>query len=125
MKRIYIADDDAAIRQFMELALGDSYDVETYKTGDLLVQRIEDGDLPDLVMTDTDMPGMRGYDVCSEARKRNILVIGMSGHDVEGARSSRYLRLGAVDFLEKPFPLKDLLGKVENVLNEGESQETE
>ncbi len=74
---------------------------------------------PDLVLLDTQMPGMDGYEVCRRIKahpeRRNIpVVLVVSAHDT--AQRDVGLALGAVDYISKPFEAVDVLARVRALL---------
>ena len=63
MHKIWVADDDNAIRVVLEESLSSSgFDITTFSSGDVLVERLKT-EQPDLILTDVQMPGMLGYDL--------------------------------------------------------------
>lgn len=106
---IYIVDDDAAIRRSMALML-DAAGIRNraFSSGDEFLAET-DSLPPGTVLLDIRMPGTDGLEVLETLRRRDIIwpVIVMTGHgDVPMA--VRAIRLGAIDFLEKPFREEDL-----------------
>ena len=71
---------------------------------------------PDLVLLDVMMPGRDGFDVCAELKEdpstAEIPVIFLSGR-ADTAAKVRGLRLGAVDYITKPFDRSEVLARVE------------
>ena len=61
--KIWVSDDDSAIRIILEESLTSSgFEVKTFASGDDVVNELKN-DKPDLVLTDVQMPGMLGYDL--------------------------------------------------------------
>ncbi len=119
---IYIVDDDVAIRRSMALML-DAAGVKNraFASGDDFLA--EAGKLaPGTVLLDMRMPGTDGLEVLETLRQRDIIwpVVVMTGHgDIPMAVKA--IRLGAIDFLEKPFREEDLdaaLGAAERLLQD-------
>lgn len=123
--KILVVDDDKNIRRTVSMALESlEYFVHTAFDGkDAMVQL--QGDKYDLIITDLKMPGMNGMELLQEAIAKypeiNIVLISAHG-TVDNAVEA--MKLGAVDFLQKPFTPKELRNLVFNVL-ETESTETE
>ena len=63
MHKIWIADDDEAIRLVLEESLSSSgFNTSSFSSADELVKSLENSE-PDLIITDVQMPGMLGYDL--------------------------------------------------------------
>ncbi|HPF33927.1 MAG TPA: sigma-54 dependent transcriptional regulator [Candidatus Krumholzibacteria bacterium] len=116
-ERILIVDDEAAIRQSLEEALRlDGYEAEAAETGEQALAMLHNGSY-DLVVTDLKMPGVSGLELLTALRNqgRETPVIMMTAYgDVETAVES--MRLGAYDFIQKPFKLSAMRGQVRAAL---------
>jgi len=116
-ERILIVDDEAAIRQSLEEALRlDGYEAEAAETGEQALALLHNGAY-DLVITDLKMPGVSGLELLQALRNqgRETPVIMMTAYgDVETAVES--MRLGAYDFIQKPFKLSAMRGQVRAAL---------
>ena len=73
-----------------------------------------------LVITDNEMPGMDGFTLVKEIRRRfskdDLAVIGISALDLSSRLSVRFINNGANDFLHKPFQREELYCRVEHNL---------
>lgn len=102
-KKIYIADDEAAIRLAIKAFLENAgYIVEAFERGDLLLEAFE-ASPSDLVVLDVMMPGANGFVVCKELRKTSrvpIIMLTARDSDLDYATG---LDLGSDDYLVKPF----------------------
>ena len=107
---VYIVDDDRQIRASLAVLLEVSrMRARGFATGDEFLSML--GELePGCILLDIRMPGSDGIDVLGELRAREILwpVIVMTGH-AEVATAVAAMKLGAIEFLEKPFREDDLL----------------
>ncbi len=116
-ERILIVDDEAAIRESLEEALrGDGYDVSGAESGEAALAMLHNG-VFDLVVTDLKMPGVSGLELLQALRNqgRATPVIMMTAYgDVDTAVES--MRLGAYDFIQKPFKLGAMRGQVRAAL---------
>lgn len=115
--RILVVDDDKNIRRTVSMALESlDYFVHTAFDGkDAMVQLT--GDKYDLMITDLKMPGMNGMELLEQAIAKypEIKIVLISAHGtVDNAVEA--MKLGAVDFLQKPFTPKELRNLVHNVL---------
>lgn len=108
-QNVYVVDDDQDVRASIGFML-DAGDLQshTFKGGEEFIERV--GDLaPGCVLLDVRMPRMDGFQVMQALQKAQIdwPVIIMTGHG-EVPVAVRAMKLGAVDFIEKPFG-EDLL----------------
>ncbi len=117
--RIVVADDDRVTREYVGgLLRGQGFEVETAETGQKAVERVGKGGV-DLVLLDIVMPGLSGLDCCrliktmtQESFLPVVLLTARSDTDsrVEG------LRIGADDYVGKPFDERELLARVNGML---------
>lgn len=118
-RKILMIDDDLSVRMLLEYLLRSTYFVKTQKDGIEGMMWLDDGNLPDLILLDTDMPRLNGYEFLKNIRKsgffRNIPVIMLVGSD-DSENIINYLHQGANDVLLKPFNPKDLYEKIENII---------
>ena len=113
---ILIVDDDADNRALLEAELQrDGYLILTAQDGEVGVAQALSA-LPDLILMDLAMPRLDGFGAIEQLRQhdstRMIPIIIMSAM-VEVAHRVRGLKLGAIDYICKPFNLKKLLDTVE------------
>jgi two-component system response regulator FixJ len=103
-RRIYVVDDEEAIRRSTSLMLViQGYDVTAFDTGTAFVQ-LANGLEPGAVLLDIRMPGMDGIEVQRALRSAGSphSIVVMTGHgDLSDAIAA--LQAGATGFLEKPF----------------------
>ncbi len=115
MLKILIAEDEEPIANLVKVNLNKAgyqcvWAPDGMKAADYMMN-----DVFDLVLLDIMLPGIDGYELLDYAKKLNIPVIfltalGSTEHKVKG------LRLGADDYLPKPFEIVELLARVEAVL---------
>ena len=126
MSRVYIVDDDNAVRNALKLLFRTAQlDVEAFSSADAF---LEDADLTQrcCVLLDIRMPGMTGTALHEELRRRSyrVPVIFITGHgDIPMAVDA--MRKGAFDFIEKPFDDEQLLSQVRAALDSFEAGEPE
>lgn len=116
-KRIYLVDDDEAIRRsasFMLRSCG--YSVTTFGTGVEFLGAVS-GLHPGCILLDVRMPEMDGLEVQQVLRERAVAypVVVMTGHGDVGV-AVQAMKAGAVDFIEKPFDRVVLLEAIEDGL---------
>ena len=115
---ICVVDDEPAIRETLENVLSDEgYPVMSCEDSECFYQELEH-QTPALVLLDIWLPGTDGMAVLSRLRGTHpdLPVIMMSGHaGIDAAVNA--IKLGAVDFMEKPLQLEILLDKIAIVLS--------
>jgi DNA-binding response OmpR family regulator len=97
----------------------EGWEVITARDGKLGLQKAIE-EQPDLIISDLKLPTMHGLDVLEELNKRGhrIPTIVMTFHGSEET-AIRAFRLGAVDYLIKPFEIDDMLSAIERALQTG------
>jgi two-component system response regulator FixJ len=114
---IHIVDDEELIRASASFLLSShGYGTEIYASG---TELLAEGNLKrGCILLDLSMPGMSGHEVQEELARRGITlpVIVMSGRGDLGS-AVLAMKLGAVDFLQKPVRDEDLLAAVERCLD--------
>jgi DNA-binding NtrC family response regulator len=116
---ILVVDDEDALRTVLsgELA-NEGYDVKAAADGDEAIGEVEKTPF-DLVLLDIKMPRMNGFEVLKfikekHAKTKVVMLTGFA--DLKNAIESK--KLGADDFVSKPYDLVDLLTTIERVLSE-------
>jgi DNA-binding NtrC family response regulator len=106
MSRILVVDDDDTIRDTLYELLSEEYICQTAETAEKAFARLE-ADVYDVVLTDISMPGISGVELLGHIRQRfsDIPVIIISGID-DREHAQGLIKLGAFDFLMKPFTLE-------------------
>ena len=117
--KVWVADDDSAIRVVLEESLSSSgFDVKTFSSGDAVVNELTN-DSPDLILTDVQMPGMLGYDLLKHINDNheNIPVIIMTAFtDMQAAVDSYFG--GAFKYIPKPFDLDEAIQIINRALED-------
>jgi len=113
-QKVLIADDDGINRQVLATLLKPDHVVLLAKTGEQAVERAQ-RHLPDLVMLDVMLPDMDGYEVLRRLRAdpatahiEVIFITGMGRPEDE----ARGLKLGAADYITKPFNTTVVMARV-------------
>jgi DNA-binding response OmpR family regulator len=122
MPRILIIEDELPMRTaLVDLLQANDYRVNAASDGLAGLERALD-DKPDLVLLDVMMPGLDGFSVCREIRRRTttlpILMITAKGQVDDRVTG---LDAGADDYLVKPFSSRELLARVRALLRRFES----
>ncbi|MDH3494091.1 MAG: sigma-54 dependent transcriptional regulator [Acidobacteriota bacterium] len=117
-KSILVVDDEKGQREILEMILsGEGYDVTTASSGEAAMKFVADRHF-DLVLTDLKMTGMSGLDLLKELTDfdKSIIVLLLTAHgSVDSAVDA--LRLGAFDYLQKPYDSEKLLETISRALN--------
>lgn len=105
MSRVLVVDDDDTIRDTLYELLSEEYACQTAETAEKAFARL-DAETFDVVLTDISMPGLSGLELLGYIRQKFadtpvIIISGIS--DQEHAQG--LIRIGAFDFLLKPFSL--------------------
>ena len=116
MKKILVCEDESAIREFVVINLvRGGYDVIEADCGEMALQKYDEcnGNI-DVALLDVMMPGMDGFQVCKELRKRNggIGIIMLTAKTQEMDKVTG-LMLGADDYVTKPFSPSELVARVD------------
>lgn len=109
-KTILVVDDEVSICMILENFLSKNYNVVSINDG-LNALLYLDENIPDLIISDIQMPNMDGYEFLTHLRQRgftkNTPVIMLSGKSESKERIKCY-KLGAQDYLTKPFNPEEL-----------------
>lgn len=117
MKKILIAEDDANIRTGLtDLFESEGYEVSAAENGAVALELYQSGSF-NLILLDVMMPGKSGYDVCREIRRTDadtpVIMLTAKGEEIDKVVG---LKLGADDYITKPFGVHELLARAEAVL---------
>lgn len=115
---VLLVDDDPVMLAFLERTVGETYAVETRADGQAAWDALQEGTSADLIVADLKMPGLDGFAFVEKLRadertERTPLLI-LSGSEKSEDRI-RCLRLGADDFVVKPFNPEELMARIDNL----------
>lgn len=117
-KKVLIIEDrrDTIVFIANNILKPEGWDVITARDGELGLQKALK-ERPDLIITDLKLPKMHGLDVLEELNKRGLRIptIVMTFHGSEET-AIRAFRLGAIDYLIKPFEIEDMMSAIERAL---------
>ena len=123
MPKVWIADDDDAIRMILDEHLkSEGLDVSSFSDGELLLNEL-DKDIPDLVISDIKMPGVNGYDLLKHLNNNyeDVPVIIMTAFTDMQAAVDAYGG-GAFEYLPKPFDLEEASSIVKRALEKTDTE---
>lgn len=120
--RVFVVEDEAAIRDLIQIQLElVGYEVDTCSSGlevkEMLLKR-----KPDLILLDIMLPGMDGYQLMEQIQSLDIPVIYVTAKDSVVDRV-KGLRLGADDYIGKPFDMMELIARIEAVLRRNQKRD--
>lgn len=113
MTRVLVVDDDVDIRSALSICLvSEGYGVEACEDGQVAIDRLQAGLLPDAIVLDLMMPRLNGFDLLkrlhADPRWAAIPVVVISANRGYSAED-----LGVRSILRKPFELEDLVGALD------------
>lgn len=116
-KILVIDDEDIVLMSCRRALTPEGYDVKTVRSGEDGLQMLAGEEAYDLVLTDLKMPGIDGIEVLRIVKEKwpHIKVVIITGYQtVESAVKA--VKLGAYDYIEKPFTPEQILLAVRNAL---------
>src|SRR5215475_13669325 len=116
MKILLVEDEPGLILTLSDRLRSEGYDLQTASDGQSGYENALTGD-HDLIILDVMLPKKNGFDVCRDLRQKNIstpvLMLTAKGETIDKVLG---LKLGADDYLTKPFEVIELLARVEALL---------
>ena len=120
--RILVVDDDHNLLRGMQYGLeGEGYQVVTASDGQEAL-RLVYSERPDLIILDTMMPRLDGWQVCRRVREMSDVPIIILTAKTEKKDIIKGLDLGADDYLVKPFNAEELLARVRAALRRARTE---
>ena len=111
-KRILVVDDDSMNLVRTKMILGKQYDVVLAESGEAALNKLKTENI-DLVLLDIEMPDMNGIETFERMKelpvKDPVIFLTASGYEDDVMRA---IRLGAVNYLKKPFYPEELMKRV-------------
>lgn len=121
--KIWVVDDDSAIRWVLERALNSaSFHCTCFENSDAVLSALEN-DQPDVLLSDIRMPGIDGLALLNQLKQSHPLlpIIIMTAHSDLDAAVNAY-QSGAFDYLPKPFDIDETVALVERALSHSREQ---
>ena len=110
---LVVEDEETLVLTLRDRLAGEGYAVETTGDGNDALE-LASREMFDLILLDVALPGKNGFDVCRDLRQRGvdtpILMLTARGQVVDRVVG---LKLGADDYLTKPFDMMELLARIE------------
>lgn len=116
---LFVVDDDDAVRDSLKVLLSNKgLTVETFADGESFLSHVETLDRPACVLLDLRMPGPDGLSILQKLTELSLppRIIMITGHG-DVATAVKAMKLGAFDFIEKPFSQEVILDVVTRALN--------
>ena len=119
-KSILLVDDDDIQLTTAELFLKSDYDVFKMKSGEEALEYLTvEKAVPNLIMLDIIMPNMDGWEVLKRIKAidflKDVPIVFLTSLE-EGEEKKKAFKLGAVDYITKPYNMTDLKTRVREVL---------
>jgi DNA-binding response OmpR family regulator len=115
-KRVMIVEDDPVLMRVLQDNLSfEGFEVRGIADGNLAINAARDF-APDLVLLDVGLPGTNGFELCTAWRQSHRTPIIMLTAMSQKSDKLKGLKLGADDYVTKPFDLEELLARVHAVL---------
>ena len=117
---LMLVDDNRDLLDFLKEALASEFsEVMTLSSGNKAYGALEEGKIPDIIVSDVNMPDGDGYRLCKTLKESDryshIPIILLTARGEEQSQGDSY-RLGADGFMAKPFEVETLLEFIRNIL---------
>ena len=123
--RIAVIDDDEAVLDSLRLYFTrQNIETSCFASPNEFLSAMEGGQRFDCIVSDVRMPGMSGLDLVQRLKNKGLLapVVLITGHgDVDMAVAA--IKVGAFDFIEKPFDEARLLASIKNAIEKNQQPE--
>ncbi len=119
MKQVLIIDDEPIMRKLLEQILKQKYETVCLENGREALEWMYSGNIPDAVVADLNMPEIDGFEYITKVREsaffNDLPLIVLSGEESSSERI-KCLKLGANDYLIKPFNPEELGLRIDNLI---------
>lgn len=119
MKKILLVDDKATIGRVLKIYLGTEYDLEYFESPLKALEWLNEGNVPDLIISDIHMPHMRGneflYYLKGNELFKHIPVVMLSSEESTVERI-QLLEAGAADYILKPFNPLEIRARIKKYI---------
>lgn len=118
MKKLLAVDDEKSILMILNHVFGKKYEVIQKTNAKEALDWMQQGNIPDVIIADMNMPELSGYDFINQIRSsgffRDVPLVMLSGNE-STADKIKCLKAGADDYLVKPFNPEELEARIENI----------
>lgn len=118
LKTLLAIDDEKSILMILDFVFGKKYNVIQKSNGKEALDWMQQGNMPDVIIADLNMPEMNGMEFIEHIRSsgffREIPLIMLSGNEIT-ADKIKCLKAGADDYLIKPFNPEELEARIDNI----------
>ena len=117
--KVLVIESEASTRALIRNMLRDKYEVETLGDAEEILKKIRAGEEPALIIADILMPGMDGFTFIEKLRREEgyqdlpLIVLSNREHSDDRIRA---MRLGADDYVVKPFNPEELSARIVKVM---------
>lgn len=119
MKKIVLVDDKASIAKVVSIYLSKEYEFTYFENPIKAIEYLQEGNIPDLIISDIRMPEMMGDDFLRYIKKnelfKSIPIIILSSEESTTERI-RLLEEGAADYILKPFNPLELKVRIKKII---------
>ncbi|MBL7760905.1 MAG: response regulator transcription factor [Sediminibacterium sp.] len=117
--KIIVVEDEVTMQLILKKYLGEQYEVEIFKDGVDALAFMQQGNMPDLIISDLNTPVMGGLGLTQQLKAsdffNSIPIVILSGEE-SSEMIIKCLEAGADDYLVKPFNPKELEARLRVVL---------
>ena len=126
LQKLFIIEDDIAIKTLLYSVLEYSFEVTAFENGIEALAWMQQGNIPDIIISDLNTPEINGYDLLVQLKVssffNNIPILILSGEEGSETRI-KCLEAGADDYIVKPFNPRELEVRINIILKRyGKSQ---
>ncbi len=128
LQKVIVVEDDIAVKTLLYSVLEYNFQVTAFENGMEALAHMQQGNIPDIIITDLNTPELNGYDLLVQLKSSSffstIPIIILSGEEGSETRI-KCLEAGADDYIVKPFNPRELEVRINVILKRyGKSQIT-
>ncbi|NDV83577.1 PleD family two-component system response regulator [Bacteroides sp. 51] len=119
-KKIMLIDDKASIAKVVAIYLSKDYDFTYYENPLDAIEKLEEGEVPDLIISDIRMPKMMGDEFLRYMKSNELfkpIPIIMLSSEESTTERIKLLEEGAADFILKPFNPQELKVRIKKIID--------